>query len=547
MRNISLTQLIGLNNRPWLTQPQPLKPVFRIPFLFDYYSVDMKPVSANLFPGLPNTDLWGYVNYDGTVSVPPVIKARRNQPVLVRWNNKLAATNTAVNHPFINENQIPPMPMNMGPVCGNVHTQIGDAVVHFHGGEVMPGSDARPTRPIKPGKAVFDWYPNRQRGATLWVHDHTMDYTATNVYAGLSGFYILEDTQEEAALHLPSGNYDWPIVLQDRILDSSGKFVYRIGGIDPATNIRVPEFIGDLPLVNGQLLPRMQVEPTWYRLRLLNGSNTRFYNLRFHITDLLDASQYGMHPDIDVWQIATDGGLTSRPAQYESNGLLLAPGERVELVVNFARVGNSKITLYSDIAIPYQGAPNSSADYFPLLGFEVGNSILQAQHFSPDTNLRHIPDLPAPSTTPKIVTLLEKVEPIPGDVPGISTPQASMAPHGSFEADGVTPKSMHYCEGITVGETVVLNATEDWTFSNTTGDFHPMHMHLMQFQVVSGGQNLMDCNGVPVKAMKDTVAVPPGGTVTVRAKFSPYKGEYVYHCHILEHEDMGMMRTFKVI
>jgi FtsP/CotA-like multicopper oxidase with cupredoxin domain len=106
---------------------------------------------------------------------------------------------------------------------------------------------------------------------------------------------------------------------------------------------------------------------------------------------------------------------------------------------------------------------------------------------------------------------------------------------------------MHYCEGITVGETVVLNATEDWTFSNTTGDFHPMHMHLMQFQVVSGGQNLMDCNGVPVKAMKDTVSVPPGGTVTVRAKFSPYKGEYVYHCHILEHEDMGMMRTLKVI
>lgn len=92
-----------------------------------------------------------------------------------------------------------------------------------------------------------------------------------------------------------------------------------------------------------------------------------------------------------------------------------------------------------------------------------------------------------------------------------------------------------------------MNSTEDLTFSNTTGDFHPMHMHLMQFQVIGGGRNLIDCHGAPVKAWKDSVAVPPGVTVTVRAKFSPYKGEYVYHCHILEHEDMGMMRTFKVV
>ena len=248
MSDISLTQLIGFNNRPWLSQPKPLKPVFRIPFLFDYYSIDVKPISANLYPGLPNTDLWAYVNYDGAVSVPVLIKARRNQPVLMKWNNRLAAPNTPVNHPFINENQIPPMPMNMGPVCGGVHTEIGDTVVHFHGGEVMPGSDGKPTQTNKPGKSVFDWYPNRQKGATYWVHDHTMDYTASNVYAGLSGFYILEDPQE-AALQLPSENYDWPLVLQDRIMDSSGKFVYRIGAINPVTNTRVPEFIGDLPNV----------------------------------------------------------------------------------------------------------------------------------------------------------------------------------------------------------------------------------------------------------------------------------------------------------
>lgn len=111
----------------------------------------------------------------------------------------------------------------------------------------------------------------------------------------------------------------------------------------------------------------------------------------------------------------------------------------------------------------------------------------------------------------------------------------------------ITPNGMPYCEAITAGETVALNSTEDWTFSNTTGDFHPMHMHLMQFQVIDGGRNLIDCNGAPVKAWKDTIAVPPGGTVTVRAKFSPYKGEYVYHCHIPEHEDMGMMRSFKVV
>ncbi len=508
-----------------------------MPFLFDYYSINIKPISANLHPGLPNTDLWMYVNYDGTVSIPPIIKARRNQPILVRWNNRLAAPNTAVVYPFDHKNQIPRMPMNMGPVCGGVHTEVGDTVVHFHGGEVMPGSDGKPTNVIKPGSSVFDWYPNRQQAATYWIHDHAMDYTATNVYAGLAGFYILEDPQE-ADLHLPSGDYDWPLVLQDRNMDSSGKFVYRIGDID-SQNKRVPEFIGKLPLVNGQLLPRIQVEPTWYRLRLLNGSNTRFYNLRFHPTDQLDASQYGTHPDIDVWQIATDGGLTSRPAQYNQNGLLLAPGERVELVVNFARVGNSKITLYSDIDTPYPGDGQAANFYFPLLGFEVDDTVRQVQHFNPDSNQRHIPDLPAPVVA-KTVTLVEKVEHLPGDSDGILTPQASIVPPGESEGK-------HYCEAITAGEIVALNSTEDWTFANTTGDFHPMHMHLMQFQLVSGGQNLVDCNGVPVRAWKDTVPVPPRASVTVRAKFSPYKGEYVYHCHILEHEDMGMMRTFKVV
>lgn len=521
--------------RPILPHPMPIQPIYSFG-MYDIYHIDMRQVDVKLHPALMNkTTMWKYLNlFQSNPYTPTVIEARRGRPSIIIWHNDLPQNQQ---FPF-NDLSIPmPHPHGNGNHCGGyVHT-IGDSVPHLHGGEVPPQYDGIPTSPIKPGQMALYFYPNQQRASTLWFHDHTMDATAKNVYAGLAGLYLIRD-EEEDNLNLPSGAYEWSLVLQDCKMDmNTGKLIY-----DPNFPNN-PEFVGDHSMVNGQLYPKMEVEPTWYRIRLLNGANTRFYNLKFHVGEDDVNGDVNVKPDIEMWQIGSDGGLLSMAARVPSpppglnlpqqEGLLISPGERIDLLINFKNAANTTISLYSDIQAPFADFDSKSAQYFHVMAFDIKATTCSLYHFDPQTPLSNISPLPVTANTSQI-NLTE-------DMPGM--PRIN-----------VLGQDKDYCDPITTEEQISLDSIHDFEFTNETPDSHPMHIHLVQFQVISGGTDLRDINNNPVFAWKDTVRVKPStqanplqNKTRVRAKFSPYPGRYVYHCHLLEHEDSGMMRPLEVI
>ena len=292
-------------------------------------------------------------------------------------------------------------------------------------------------------------------------------------------------------------------------------------------------------MVNGQLYPKMEVEPTWYRIRLLNGANTRFYNLKFHVGEDDVNGDVNVKPDIEMWQIGSDGGLLSMAAQVPSpppglnspqqEGLLIGPGERVDLLINFKNAANTTISLYSDIQAPFADFDSNSAEYFHVMAFDIKATTCSLYHFDPQTPLSNISPLPVTANTSQI-KLIEAMKGMP--------------------RINVLGQDKDYCDPITTEEQISLDSIHDFEFTNETPDSHPMHIHLVQFQVISGGTDLRDINNNPVFAWKDTVRVKPSplqNKTRVRAKFSPYPGRYVYHCHLLEHEDSGMMRPLEVM
>jgi len=246
----------------------------------DYYELTMRPAQVEILPGYRAT-VWGF---DGQVP-GPTIRATRGRRVVVRQTNGLAVP----------------------------------TATHLHGGHVAPEMDGHPTDPVAPGQSKEYVYPNNQLGATLWYHDHAMDTTAQHVYMGLAGFYLLADP-DEAALSLPGGAYDVPLVIQDRAFAADGSLVYPGNTAMP---LLMSGFQGDTLLVNGAPYPFFPVAARKYRLRLLNGSNARHYQLAL-----------GNGQPFTV--IGTDGSLL--PAPVSAPTLSLAPAERVEVVVDFAQV-----------------------------------------------------------------------------------------------------------------------------------------------------------------------------------------------------------------
>ena len=203
------------------------------------------------------------------------------------------------------------------------------AVVHVHGAKTPPHSDGYPSDWYPPGRSFISYYPNHQDAATLWYHDHAQGLTRLNQYAGLIGRSRIRD-DAEAALNLPQGGYEVPLLLCDRQLDEHAQLLYPTSGFPDAP--WVPEFYGDAHLVNGKLFPYLEVEPCRYRLRLLNASNSRFYYLSL---------SNGQH----FYAIGTDQGLLSEPTAVTS--LTLAPAERADLIVDFSEVAGQKVVLQS--------------------------------------------------------------------------------------------------------------------------------------------------------------------------------------------------------
>lgn len=485
------------------------------------YRVRMMEATHRMHSALPPARVWGYEGqYPG-----PVLEAFRGERVEITWENQLPAKHLFGVDPHIH-GAMPPAPA--------VRT-----VPHLHGSRTSSESDGLPEKWFTPGKSVKYVYPNDQRAATLWYHDHAVGITRLNVYAGLSGFYLLRD-EEEQRQDLPSGEYEIPLMLQDRTLDDAGQLVYaptHDDGLKLPDGVWGPEFLGRLPVINGAVFPYLEVEPRPYRLRILNGSNSRFFGLRFNL-----AKRATDIPDLVTFhQIGTDGGLLAQPA--ELNGILLGSAERADVIVDFSRLAGKTVTLMNDAAAPYPGwgmLAMHAAQIFELMQFRVTRPVNgTARPFRPQqASFARLEEKDVKASRDLLLT--ERI-----DAQGHSL--------------GVRINEKGYDDPVT--EIVKFGTVEKWRFINTTEDAHPMHLHLVQFQILHRqGLDLIAFQKGAVQGRgslrppaayeagwKDTAVVMPNEMLTVLARFDGFKGKYVFHCHMLEHEDNDMMRPFEVV
>jgi spore coat protein A len=382
------------------------------------------------------------------------------------------------------------------------------AIVHLHGGRVPPDSDGYPENWYPPGKSLTSYYPNRQDATMLWYHDHAMGIERLNQYAGLLGAFIVRDDVEDA-LRLPRGEHEIPLVLFDRIFNADGALHYPTSG-DPESPW-VPEVFGDALLVNGKLFPFLEVAPRKYRFRVVNASNARFYYLSL-------SSGQTFH------QIGSDQGLLPAPVPVTS--VTVSPGERVDLIFDFSLARNTRVLLKSQS--------------FELMQFRVRDE-------------PPVHDDPLPTT-------LRKLVPIPQHA-AVKTRRLSLR---EYEQSG--HRMLMLLDGKRFGEPVsekpVLDSVEIWELLNATEDTHPIHLHLVRFQVldrqrfdpdefISSGTVKLFPGPVPPEpgeaGFKDTVRADPGLITRIIVRFEGYPGRYLWHCHLLEHAANEMMRPFEVV
>jgi spore coat protein A len=383
------------------------------------------------------------------------------------------------------------------------------AVVHVHGAKAPPASDGYPDDWYTSGHAALHHYPNRQDAAMLWYHDHTMGLEHLNQYAGLFGVFFVRDGVEEA-LNLPRGPYEMPLVLCDRLFDQDGQLRY------PTSNAPdmpwVSEVQGDALLVNGKLFPYLDVEPRAYRFRLLNASNSRFYYL----------SLSNRRP---FQQIGTDQGLLQAPVELTK--LTLAPAERADVVIDFRPVAGENVLLQSQS--------------FQLMQFRVASGAGGKSDPLPPT-LRPVPKTPPSSAkVTRTLTLDEYRDP--------KSRRMLMLLNGTYWKEPVTEKPE-------------IDTVEIWSFVNLTEDTHPIHLHLVRFQILDRQQfdadeymtsGKMILLGKPLPpgpeeaGWKDTVRTEPATVTRIIVRFEGFEGRYVWHCHVLEHAANEMMRPFEVI
>ena len=486
------------------------------------YRVRMLEFTQQLHSQLPPTRLWGYEGqYPG-----PTIEALRGRPVIVQWENHLPLRHIFDIDPRIH-GAMPPAPA--------VRT-----VPHLHGSRSPSESDGLPEKWFTPGQSARYHYPNSQAAATLWYHDHAVGITRLNVYAGLSGFFLLRD-DEEHAMNVPSGDYEVPLVLQDRTLDDEGQLVYSPtfdDGQKPPQHWWAPELFGDLPVVNGAIYPYLQVEPRRYRLRVLNAANSRFFNLFFNLAK----SPTDIPSLVSFHQIGTDGGFLSNPVAL--NKVLLAPAERADLIVDFSGLEGKTVTLSNNAPAPFPGWDTITPHHLALL------ELMQFRVTLPLSSNGKSFSMPPPRPLPKL-----------DETKSIATRDFVLAEGMDRQGRslGLEINGKGYDDPVT--EVVKLGSIEKWRFINNTEDAHPMHLHLVQFQIlqrqgfnpVSLRNGALELVGIPrlpaanEAGWKDTAVVNPREVLTIIVRFEGYTGRYVFHSHMLEHEDHDMMRPFEVV
>ena len=541
-------------------------------------------------PDLPATRVWGYQRRTGHPTAPATYLG----PTLVAQPGVLA------NVSFENGLTTPLFPTDPMLVPVGVSPNTVRLNTHLHGGRIGDHFDGNPfdaytdgTAELTPGASYTQQWANEQGDALLWYHDHALGITRTNVYAGLAGGYVLTDGQDNtrglpfvanlSGIPDPYGEntipLDIPLVIQDRDLTGQGQLRYP--------HPWAPEFFGNVALVNGKAFPYLQVEPRKYRLRLLNGSQSRFYNLLFSPANKIAS----------LVQVGVELGFLDEPFSILGAGggpgnVLIAPAERADLVIDFSQLRPGQTVTMTDGPLP-PGVVSPTRPLGEIMQFRVVGT-RPASDFGPPslpgwsseggTGRPRAADVTAP---PSLITLDEILG-------GNGKPVMALMNNTPFmqrDANGVmqpNPDAPFSTEEIPNGD------TREWKFVNLTADTHPIHLHLAHFEVLErqafdavGYQAALIAAGrvpfdpaAPVPEMrmdphdypdigpflignpvpaggdergpKDTVRANPMEVTTIRAKFdipsaTQLPARYVYHCHILEHEENEMMRPLKIV
>jgi spore coat protein A, manganese oxidase len=507
----------------------------------DRYSFTQVPIQRQLHPQLPPTPLWAYDDGSGladqTGSFGMVVIAQSGRPLTVDYTNGLPPTYPT----WI------PVDTRLTPF----HDRQVRVMTHLHGGFVAGDSDGNPAvtpAGFGPGETQSTNYPNQSpqnRATLLWFHDHGLGATRLNVFAGLAGAYLIRDEFDTGepgnANGLPSGPFEVPLVVQDRQFNPDGTFLYPTSAIAGVTWIG--EYFGDVMLVNGKVWPFLDVEPRLYRFRILNGCNARILDL-----DIAGAR---------MWQIGAEGGLFDVPVPVRE--LVLAPAERADVLVDFSRLAPGSTIVMKNHA-PSKPVSTPAPSLSAVMQFRIATMRPVAPGIPTTLQGGTRADLPEPPPARRRFLTLNEVAP--------GTADWRLTINGArFEAGPTT-------------ETPEVGTVEDWYYINLTEDTHPMHTHLVTFQVVGrvpfdvaaytaaagsgpdgvlgGTDPTLYATGPLVPAdptergFKDTVKANPGFFTIIRARFdlptsAPAPQTYVHHCHIVEHEDNDMMRAYTVL
>ncbi|MEJ7644805.1 MAG: multicopper oxidase domain-containing protein [Chryseolinea sp.] len=377
--------------------------------------------------------------------------------------------------------------------------------IHWHGLILPEDMDGHPRDVASPGESINYSLPIIQRAGTYWYHSHTHGLSAKQVFMGLAGMFLVRDP-EEAALNLPSGEFEVSIILQDKHFEGNNL------EYSPDDDEIMTGYLGEQILVNGLHAPFLNVGSTWYRLRIINGSTARVYNL-------------ALTGGLQMMIIGSDGGLLASPETVTS--ILLGPGERIDVLIDFSGLSIGKeIYLVSNKFSEYivQGRQG-----FTLLKFKVDRT--ENSDFTLPSTLSSIS--PIDSSQSVKTRTIDIAQTIGGE-----------GGHGEMGRHSINGKVF---EMERVDEIVSAGTTEIWEFDNSSGDeIHPMHIHGVQFQVLerTGGRNVVLASE---KGWKDTILLMPGEKVRLIMTFPAYTGVFVFHCHNLEHEDDGMMLNYKII
>jgi FtsP/CotA-like multicopper oxidase with cupredoxin domain len=614
----------------------------------DYYEISMRQFSQQILPApLPMTTVWGY----GAVAAQSTrgllihhapsltIEAMNNRPVRVKWINELIdASGDFLQHllpvdPTLHwanppggvsgRDMRPTFETTPGPYSGPVpivthlhgSTDVGDESDGYAEAWYLPDANDIPDGfategtwyNFFAGKAAANYgatwglgfaifqYPNPDRAATKWYHDHTLGMTRLNVYAGPAGFYIIRGgpAGDKAVLDSRNGTTavlpgpapregdkfppnkiyrEIPVAIQDRSFNTDGSLFYPdtreffdeiVGPYipdGPFSPIWNPEFFGNMIMVNGNTWPFQTVEQRRYRFRFLNGCQSRFL--------ILDFNQV---PGVEVWAIGNEGGFLAAPVNLTAtngNRLLMALAERADLIVDFTNVpvGNYVLANVGPDE-PFGGGEPGE----PPEGFEVADPATTGQILQ----FRVVPALTPDPTTPPQFLRLPALTPLPAE--DVTRPLALIeASDLGFDADGNEIEgpveaqlgyvddqgvavAQHWSDPVT--DNPIVGDTEVWEFYNTTGDAHPMHIHEVAFEVVNREGLVLNAEGEVVQPVqldgnvmlpeswetgfKDTITALPGQVTRVRMQFRN-PGQFVWHCHIVEHEDNEMMRPYRI-